>query len=36
MNSERMIGVPNRVEIPTFRLATTTATLASSSDVGMG
>src|SRR5918994_4402783 len=34
-NSERMIGVPNSTDMPDFRLATMTATLASSSGVGM-
>ncbi len=33
MNSDRMIGVPNRVPMPAFRFATMTATDASSSGV---
>ncbi len=35
MNSERMIGVPTSVDMPDLRLATMTATLASSSGVGI-
>ena len=35
-NSERMIGVPNSVDKPDFRLSTMTATLASSSGFGIG
>ena len=33
--SERMTGVPNNVDMPDFRLATMTATLASSSGMGI-
>ena len=36
MNSERMIGVPKSVAMPDFRFDTITATLASSSGVGIG
>ena len=35
-NSERMIGVPNSVDSPDFRLSTMTPTLASSSGFGIG
>ena len=35
-NSERMIGVPNRIPSPSLRLATMTLTLASSSGSGIG
>ncbi len=35
-NSERMIGVSNSVRMPDLRLATMTATLASSSGWGIG
>ena len=35
-NSERRIGVPNRVAMPDRRFATITATLASSSGFGIG
>ena len=35
-NSERRTGVPNRVAMPDLRFATMTATLASSSGVGIG
>ena len=35
MNSERMIGVPNRVPMPARRFSTMTATLASSSGTGI-
>ena len=36
MKSERMIGVPNRVARPTFRLSKMTPTVASSSGTGIG
>ena len=35
-NSERMTGVPNSVAMPDRRFSTMTATLASSSGVGIG
>ena len=35
-NSERIVGVPSSVRIPERRFSTTTATLASSSGVGIG
>ena len=36
MNSERMMGVPNRIPRPSFRLATMTLTFESSSGSGIG